>query len=213
MSSLTIARLFSHSLGRIQPYHSDVKGFNAHSLELANGQQVDADLVVLSVGSGTPVFPFLPEHYREMIENETDGVQLYRHVLHPRIKKLAFAGYNHGFMHVPAAEIGAVWLCAVLRGDLELPGADVQEQSINNILAWKREHIQYEPSRSCAVNTRFQQYIDALLIELRVSPYRKMPNPIAECFARYGGEDYAGIVAEVLDHPPLQPRAVYDFDA
>jgi cation diffusion facilitator CzcD-associated flavoprotein CzcO len=198
--------------GRIQPHHAGIKGFGAHSLQLMNGEELKADVVVLSVGSGTPVFPFMPQHYREMIENETDGVQLYRHILHPQIKRLGFAGYNHGFMHVPAAEISALWLCAVLRGDIELPSAEAQEESINTIRNWKREHIQYEPSRSCAVSTRFQQYIDALLIELGVSPYRKMPNPIAECFARYGGADYAGVVAEVHDHPP-PPHAVREYDA
>jgi len=41
------------------------------------------------------------------------------------ISGITFAGYNHGFMHVPAAEIGALWLCAVLRGDIELPSAEV----------------------------------------------------------------------------------------
>ncbi len=199
--------------GRIQPYCGEVGGFSASTLDLVGGQKIEADIVVLSVGSGTPVFPFLPEHYRKLLEDKNDGVQLYRHILHPRIPNLAFAGFNHGFMHVPAAELGALWLCAVLRGDIELPSPQVQESSIATILAWKRKHVQYEPSRSCAVSTRFQQYIDALLLELRISPYRKMPNLIAECFARYGGTDYTGIIAEVLEHPPSNPRGVYDFDA
>lgn len=199
--------------GQIQPYCAEVEGFSAQTLDLLGGQKVEADIVVLSVGSGTPVFPFLPERYRKILECENDGVQLYRHVLHPRIPRLAFAGFNHGFMHVPAAEIGALWLCAVLRGDIELPSAEVQESSIATILAWKRKYVQFEPSRSCAVSTRFQQYIDALLLELRISPYRKMPNLVAECFARYGGADYAGIVAEVLDQPPPHSRSVCDFDA
>ena len=58
---------------------------------------------------------------------------------------------------------------------------------------WKRDHISFEPSRSCAVNTRFQQYLDVLLQDLRLSPYRKMPNALAELFSQYGPDDYTGI--------------------
>jgi hypothetical protein len=43
---------------------------------------------------------------------------------------------------------------------------------------------------------RFQQYIDILLADLGVSPYRKLPNLFAEVFARYGPGDYVGVSAE-----------------
>ncbi|MEO8354579.1 MAG: hypothetical protein ABI621_01565 [Chloroflexota bacterium] len=43
------------------------------------------------------------------------------HLIHPRIPRLAFAGFNHGYMHVTSLEIGTLWLCAYLRGELELP--------------------------------------------------------------------------------------------
>ena len=199
--------------GVIEPHHAEVKGFSADSLELANGERIEADVVVLSVGSKTPVFPFLPAACRDVLECEPDGVQLYRHLLHPRLPRLAFAGYNHGFMHVPCAEISALWLCAALRGDIELPDSVAQERSIETILAWKRAHIQFEPSRSCAVSTRFQQYMDAMLLELGISPYRKLPNLVAEGFGRYGSFDYHGIVAAYLAASPHTARSTQAFDA
>ena len=67
---------------------------------------------------------------------------------------------------------------------------------MDRIREWKRANIQFEPSRSVAVNTRFQQYIDILLKELGVSPYRKLPNVFAEIFGRYGSSDYTKIVEE-----------------
>jgi hypothetical protein len=106
---------------------------------------------------------------------------------------LAFAGYNHGFMHVPSAEIGTQWLCAYLRKELELPSKEAMEQSIEHIRQWKRANIRFEHARSCAVSTRFQQYHDIMLQELDVSPYRKMPNVFAEVFSRYKAEDYQGV--------------------
>jgi hypothetical protein len=70
------------------------------------------------------------------------------------------------------------------------------EKSIEYVREWKRANIKFENARSCAVSTRFQQYIDVLLKELQVSPYRKLPNPVAELFSRYGASEYRGIYEE-----------------
>lgn len=202
----------SVATGKIEPHHAEVSGFTRDRIELKNGEQLEADTVVLACGSASPTFPFLADKYRSMLESGDDGPQLYRHLLHPRIPRLAFAGYNHGFMHIPSAEIGALWLGAYLRGDLELPTTPEQERSMASIQQWKRQHIHHEPSRSCAVSTRFQQYMDAMLLELGLSPYRKMPNPLAEFFMRYGAADYAGVVDEYLTTRPAEPRSVLKLD-
>ncbi|MFN7115266.1 MAG: flavin-containing monooxygenase [Saprospiraceae bacterium] len=179
--------------GRILPYHSEVAGFTTDALLLKDGRKIATDLVVMSIGFLTPSFPFLPNQYRALLESETDGVQLYRHLLHPRIPRLAFAGYNHGYMHVPAVEVGTQWLCAYWRNEIQLPSVETMEQSIERMRAWKRQHIRFEHARSCAVSTRFQQYLDVMLQELGVSPYRKLPNVLAELFIRYEAADYKGI--------------------
>ncbi|MEM7541010.1 MAG: NAD(P)/FAD-dependent oxidoreductase [Pseudomonadota bacterium] len=184
--------------GDIEPHHQNLKGFNASGLVLEDGSELEADTVVLSVGSKTPSFPFFDDEIRELIERENDGLQLYRHLIHPDIPDLAFAGYNHGFLHIPTAEIGALWIGAMLEGDFKLPSAPLMHASIDRIRDWKRAHVQYEPSRSCAVSTRFQQYLDAMLRELGISPFRKLPNVFAEFGARYGAADYAGVVDEYL---------------
>lgn len=72
------------------------------------------------------------------------------------------------------------------------------EGFIEFVRAWKREHIIFEPSRSCAVNTRFHQYLDILLQELGLPYLRKMPNVFAEFFLRYTSADYAGVIDEYL---------------
>jgi len=182
--------------GKIQPHQAELSGFSENGIKLASGCEIPCDLVVLSLGSKTPAFPFLPEKYRQLLESESDGAQLYRHLIHPRIPRLGFAGFNHGFMHVPAVEIGTLWLCAHLRGEIKLPSVEEMERSIEHICAWKRANIQFEPSRSVAVSTRFQQYIDILLKDLGVSPYRKLPNIFAEIFGRYGSSDYRDVVEE-----------------
>ncbi len=184
--------------GRIEPYHAEISRFSGQAVHFQDGRSIPCDQVVLCVGSESPRFPFLPDKYRRLLESEDDGVQLYRHVSHPDIPHFACAGYNHGFMHVPAAEIGMLWLCAYLEGDILLPDREEMLKSIEATRDWKRKYINYEPSRSCAVNTRFQQYLDIMLKELGVSPYRKMPNIFAEIFGQYGAEDYRGVFDEYI---------------
>lgn len=200
--------------GRILPHRGEIAEFAENAVRLRDGRTIPCDLAVLCVGSETPRFPFLPDKYRRLLESGDDGPQLYRHVLHPGIPRFACAGYNHGFMHVSAAEAGVVWLCAYLDGDLQLPPPEEMLRRMDVIQSWKREHINYEPSRSCAVSTRFQQYLDAMLMELGVSPYRKLPNLFAELFVRYGAADYRGVFDEYMKHrqqrdQPLQslPRS------
>ena len=77
-----------------------------------------------------------------------------------------------------------------------MPSVAEMERTIEQIRNWKRENIRFEHARSCAVSTRFQQYIDIMLKELQVSPYRKMPNVLAELFSRYEASDYRGIFEE-----------------
>jgi dimethylaniline monooxygenase (N-oxide forming) len=182
--------------GKILPYQSEVAGFSRDALLLQDGREIPCDIVVLSVGSQTPTFPFLPEKFRRILECEPDGAQLYRHLIHPRIPKLGFAGFNHGFMHIPAVEVGTLWLASYWRGDIKLPSVEKMEASMERVHAWKEENIQFEPSRSLATSTRFQQYIDILLKDLGISPYRKLPNIFAEIFGRYGSADYETVLEE-----------------
>lgn len=187
---------------KIEPIHAELIGFDETGLrvrapagELDAPAHVDADIVVLALGCRSPSFPFLPQKYRDLLENEEDGPQLYRHILDPRIPRLAFAGYNHGFLHVPSVEVASLWLSASLRGELELPSTDVMLETIERVRAWKRAHIDFEPARSCATSIRYHQYLDVLLGDLGLSPLRKS-NWLAEVFVRYGAADYAGVVEE-----------------
>ncbi|MEM9487752.1 MAG: NAD(P)/FAD-dependent oxidoreductase [Myxococcota bacterium] len=200
--------------GEIVPHHAELRRFTRTGIELSDGSSIDCDQVLLCLGSATPSFPFLPEPYRQLVETEPDGVQLYRHLIHPEIRNLAFSGYNHGFLHIPTVEVATLWLCAMLRGDITLPATADMLASIERIRSWKRDHIHFEPSRSCAVNTRFQQYLDILLLDLGLSPYRKLPNLLAEVFAEYDARDYAGL-ADEYEHRRTRmtlPRPVLPLD-
>lgn len=70
------------------------------------------------------------------------------------------------------------------------------EESIHRVTEWKKQNIAFEPTRSYLILTRFQQYLDILLRDLGLSPYRKMPNIFAEIFSRYGAGDYKNVQIE-----------------
>ena len=128
---------------------------------------------------------------------EQDGVQLYRHIHHPRIPRLAFIGFNHGVFHIPASELSAVWIEAVTSGDLVLPSAEEMEASAARVAAWKRANTNFEPQRGFTTSNHFHQYFDVLLGDLGVSARRKK-NAVAEIFSPYGATDYAGVADEYL---------------
>ncbi|MCX4240427.1 flavin-containing monooxygenase [Paraliomyxa miuraensis] len=182
--------------GRILPHRGQVARIEDDGLVLDDGRRISADTLVLTLGSKGAEFPYLPPPYREMLEREPDGPQLYRHVLHPRIPRLGFIGYNQSFLTFPSMEVGTLWLSAVMDGELLLPSVDQMEGCIERVRAWKREHVNFEPSRSSGVQTRWQHYIDIMLRELGLNPYRKLPNPLAEVFQPYSASDYAGVLEE-----------------
>ncbi len=192
--------------GKIHPHQSKIAGFSEDGIRLENGDVIPCDIAVLSVGSQTPQFPFVPAPYRDMLEAHDDGVQLYRHLVHPHIPNMGFAGFNHGFMHIPSVEIGTIWLCALLEGYIQLPSVAEMEASIEHVRQWKRDHIRFEPSRSMAVNTRYQQYLDILLKDLKLSPYRKGINLFAEAFLRYSSRDYRNVLTEYQQKLAQKPR-------
>jgi hypothetical protein len=198
--------------GRIEPHQGEPVGFSEKGLLLADGREIACELVVLSTGFAAPRFPFLPERYRALLEGSPDGAQLYRHLLHPRIPRMAFAGYNHGFLHVPGVELSMLWLAAHLRGDLLLPSLEEMEQRMDEIHRWKQENVLFEPSRSYAISTRFHQYFDVLLGDLGLSPYRKS-NPLFELVAPYSAADYGGLLDEyakshAASAAPRRPQAL-----
>lgn len=181
--------------GKIVPVRGTVERLVPEGIQLGDGRTVRAEMIVLAIGNDKPSFAFLPEKCRKMMTAEEDGVQLYRHIIHPRIPHMGFVGFNHGFFHLPAAEISAVWLEAVLSGDLQLPTVEEMEDRSARVAAWKRANTNFEPQRGFSTSNHFHQYFDVLLGDLGVNPRRKR-NVMAEIFSPYNAADYAGVAEE-----------------
>lgn len=149
------------------------------------------DMIVPAVGSPTPTFSLLPQKYREAILNG-----LYRHIIPPKVPNLAFAGFNHSFLHIPGVEIASLWLLAKWLGYLVMPPRDAMNASISRVHEWKAQHSLPDSGINFGVSSRYHQYFDLLLGDLRMRKYRKMPNVIAEIFGWYQPSDYTGLCEE-----------------
>lgn len=111
--------------GCVTPKQGDFREFYEDGVILGSGEKLPCEVAVLSLGIQTPGFNFMPVKYRYLLEKE-GGVQLYRHVLHPRIPRMAFIGHNQSFMFIPSVEISALWMVAVWKGELQLPPMEVR---------------------------------------------------------------------------------------
>ena len=109
---------------KIIPIKDQLIGFSSTGVKLSSGKHIPCDMVVLALGNQTPAFPFLPQKQRWLMERE-GGTQLYRHLIHPDIKRMGFIGFNHCYLHMTAVELGTLWLVASWRGDLQLPAIEV----------------------------------------------------------------------------------------
>lgn len=183
--------------GIIEPVKGDVAGCNEAGLRLADGREIDADIVVLAIGGGAPEFSFLPAPYRAMMTSGIGGTQLFRHLLHPGIPRVAFAGFNHSSLHTVGVEVGMLWYGAVIAGDIRLPPLEQMSRACDDVAAWKARHVLFESGRAYGVGGRLHQYLDVLLSELGVRHQRKN-GLLNEWSKPYFAGDYAGVVDEYL---------------
>lgn len=196
--------------GAIEPYRAALAGFSGSELLLADGSAVAADVVALALGYKRPSLPFLPPGLGEAFAGEADGMQLYRHILHPDYPTIGFAGFNHNPLHIPSAEIAALWMDAVMTGALALPPTKAMAASAGRVRDWKRTNTIFEPTRAYWVGGHVHNYLDVLLDELGLDPRRK-PNRLAEMMAPYAAADYATIIDE-YERARGTPRVALPYD-
>jgi dimethylaniline monooxygenase (N-oxide forming) len=78
------------------------------------------------------------------------------------------------------------------------------ERSAKRVQAWKREHGLSEPSRAYGISTRFHQYLDTILSDLGLNPYRKK-NRLLEVVDAYTANDYRDVADEYVRSRQTRP--------
>jgi dimethylaniline monooxygenase (N-oxide forming) len=181
--------------GAIEPHRATITRYSPGGVQLADGSNVPCDAVIFAVGYKPPPLEFLPEPIRSEVGRDDDGTQFYRHLIHPRLERLAFVGFNHNPLHIPASEMGALWVDALWRGDLELPGPEAMEESARTVRDWKRTHLNWESTRGYFVGEHLHNYFDVLLGDLGLKSRRKR-GAMREMTETYTVADYSTLISE-----------------
>lgn len=179
--------------GVINNQRSSIKAFTADGLELENGVKIDCDVVIFGTGYRSNT-AFLPERFKQT--QESDGVYLYRHIIHPDIDNMAFIGRAATFSNSLTSHLASVWLINLLKGKFELPDREKMLEEIESIKRWKRSFMPDISSRSTVIKLHMVHYHDELLSDASINPRRKA-NKFAEWLQDYRPRDYRDVLADI----------------
>ena len=107
--------------GRVEA-RPGISSFEGSSIKFSDGTIEDVDVVIYGTGYELN-FPFLKP---EVLGCEPQDLALYQRIAHPTAPNLYFAGFTRVLCSLwPLAEQQAIWLVDVLKGNIELPTANV----------------------------------------------------------------------------------------
>jgi dimethylaniline monooxygenase (N-oxide forming) len=108
----------------------------------ADGHEVKADAVILATGYQGFSFPFFEPSVQRTLGLHDEGIDLYREVFHPRLRRCAFMFHVTGNAPaMPTVELQARWFSMVLSGQKALPGAEEMQAWIDRDRQHRREHL------------------------------------------------------------------------
>ncbi len=181
--------------GGIAPVEAEISTFTASGLQLSNGKALNVDTVILATGWEAD-YSFLEVGVRFSLNFADDGLYLYRQMVHPAVKNLAFVGYASTITSVLTYNLQARWLADLLDGGHALPPEVDMQINIEAQQIWKRRSMPPSKGRAARLLLHMLHYHDELLEDIGVSPLRKRGPlaPFKEVFAPYEPGDYRDVV-------------------
>jgi hypothetical protein len=182
--------------GKIQFEKSEIDSFHPAGVQLKNGKELDADMVILGTGWKTD-YSFLPESVRGRLGFEDDGLYLYRQIVHPDVPGLVFIGHAATVGNMLTYSLQARWLGELIAGRHQLPSREAMLENIAELKIWKRKIMPYSGARGARLMLHMLHYHDELLRDFGASPRRKtgLLAPLKEVFSPYEPGDYHSIAA------------------
>ncbi len=145
---------------------------------LTDGRRIPADVVICGTGWRQEV-PFLDAATQARIMDGRGNFRLFRCILPTGVPNLAFNGYNSSFFSPLSAEIGGLWVAALIAGDLKLPSEAEQRAATDRRLAWMEARTEGKHARGTNIIPFSMHQIDELLADLR------MPVPAMQRFMEW----------------------------
>ena len=182
--------------GRINLHRSEIERFTSSGLQLANGDSLELDTVILATG-WTIDFSFIAPDIWEKLGPGDDGFYLYRHIMNPNVPGLFFVGRAATVSSILSYSLQARWLVELLKERIQLPSEDAMAKNIEKMKAWKQSWMPFSSARSARLNVHTQHYHDELVKDMGVNPLRKTGffAPLKELIFPYEPKDYASIVS------------------
>jgi len=179
--------------GKIRAVRSSVARLDAKDVILRTDERISADAVVYATGFSKS-YAYLDAKERAKLSIEKDGLWLYRNIIPPQVPRLAFVGSEvTTFNNILTHALQAKWLASVLSGKIAMPAVDEMERAIAKEQAWKRSWMPEKSTRAATYQLHMLKLHDTYVEDMRISPWRKGWNVLAEMFAPYEASDYAAL--------------------
>jgi cation diffusion facilitator CzcD-associated flavoprotein CzcO len=182
--------------GAIATHQTVIERLEPGVAVLAGGARIPADTVVYATGYRLEL-PFLPADVAARVFDADGCLRLYRNVLPPDVRSLAFGGFNSAIASPLAAEVAAHWLAAHWSGRMRLPAGPAMHGHVAAELRWRLERWPESTRalRNACVGLQ-HHYMDELMREMGRPP--KVPGVRAAVRAMRPG-DYAALLARGPD--------------
>lgn len=187
-----------------------VRGFVSHltpsGIEMKDGRTIQADLVIYGTGFDRN-YDFFDFRAKSKLQLQPDGLYLYRSIIPPLLKNLAFIGCEASTTNgVLTSALQSEWLRRAFVGSLKLPGIQSMFKDIQAQMRWRRKRMPARRYRGGTILLYTQQYHDQLVEDIGFSAKRKGFNLVKELWSPYTAADYADVFSEPLDifHPTSQ---------
>lgn len=163
---------------------------------LSNGETIELDTIVCATGFHQSV-PFLNEELQARILDQRGNFELYRQILPHSVSGLAFCGYNSSFYSPLSAEVAAVWIGALLIGDLQVPPVEERRRAVQERLRWMEERTDFHHARGTNIIPFSMHNVDEMLDELDLNLPRA--KRAIQWLMPVDGRDYADLSERVRD--------------
>lgn len=139
-------------------------------------------------------YEYFDEATTKALDRQKDGLYLYRQIVPPNVKNLAFIGSEMStFNNILTQGLQTLWLEKLFKGEVELPTREQMLEKMEEEKAWKRSWMPATSSRAAIFQLHKTNYHDQLLRDIGVSHRRKGFNFLAEVFAPYTARDYEAL--------------------
>ena len=179
--------------GRISAIRAGVKGFYEAGVELEDGTQIEADLVIMGTGWQRDL-SFLSDELRAKVM-KNGRFHLYRRILPPGQQRLAFVGFFPTLTCPLSSEVGAHWATQLFTGNMRLPSTAEMDREIERLEHWARERVP-ELEDGVFTGPYIGHYVDELMRDMGM-PTMRTSNFLKEYFGSFLPSRYATLGQEL----------------